>query len=447
MTGGIDIRYRFEPAVEKVERAGDRVAIHVKNWKTLNISPAAPAHADAIVALVEGVTLERLAEVAGSAKVASHYLERFSRARLLVWDAADAEGPLARATSLTAGYRPREDAPPAEPLALSRFAYLRHDDAHMLLESGLVRAQLVLEPRGLAVLARSLEEPRTAGSDGFAAALWRLGFFEPVGLSESDARVCWEFHDLLMHEQSRFSRDQARLGLYRFEGKIPSAPAVKPAMPGTRIALPAVDPAHVRGVSGPLDEVQGRRQSIRSYVDKPLPLSALGEFLWRVGRTDRTVADGGHLRLMRLYPGGGAIHEIEFYVAVRSCEGLEPALHHYDGQAHALVRLDGSQKSVAAIVTGAAQAMVLEPGQVPPQAVIVLASRLPRLAWKYEGIAYRLALLNAGVVIELMYLVATDMRLAPCANGSGDSRLFEIATGLDPLEETALAEFALGVPA
>ena len=91
--------------------------------------------------------------------------------------------------------------------------------------------------------------------------------------------------------------------------------------------------------------------------------------------------------------------------------------------------------------------MALEAGAVPPQAVIVLASRLPRLAWKYEGIAYRLALLNAGVVIELMYLVATDMRLAPCANGSGDSRPFETATGLDPLEETAIAEFALGVPA
>ena len=60
-----------------------------------------------------------------------------------------------------------------------------------------------------------------------------------------------------------------------------------------------------------------------------------------------------------------------------------------------------------------------------------LASRLPRLAWKYEGIAYRLGLLNAGVVIELMYLVATDMKLAPCANGSGDSRPFETATGLD----------------
>ena len=82
-----------------------------------------------------------------------------------------------------------------------------------------------------------------------------------------------------------------------------------------------------------------------------------------------------------------------------------------------------------------------------PDVTIVLASRLPRLAWKYQGMAYRASLMNAGVVFELMYLVATDMNLAPCANGSGDSRLLEEATGIDPFEETALAEFCIAVPA
>jgi SagB-type dehydrogenase family enzyme len=72
---------------------------------------------------------------------------------------------------------------------------------------------------------------------------------------------------------------------------------------------------------------------------------------------------------------------------------------------------------------------------------------LSRLAWKYEGMAYRASLMNAGVVFELMYLVATDMGLAPCANGTGDSRLLEEAAGLDPFEETPIAEFVLAMPA
>jgi SagB-type dehydrogenase family enzyme len=82
-----------------------------------------------------------------------------------------------------------------------------------------------------------------------------------------------------------------------------------------------------------------------------------------------------------------------------------------------------------------------------PDLTIVIASRLPRLAWKYQGMAYRATLMNASVVFNLMYLVAIDMGLAPCANGTGDSRQLEEATGLDSFAETAIAEFALALPA
>lgn len=42
-----------------------------------------------------------------------------------------------------------------------------------------------------------------------------------------------------------------------------------------------------------------------------------------------------------------------------------------------------------------------------------------------------------------MYLVATAMGLAPCALGNGDPALFAAASGIDALEETSVAEFAL----
>jgi SagB-type dehydrogenase family enzyme len=99
------------------------------------------------------------------------------------------------------------------------------------------------------------------------------------------------------------------------------------------------------------------------------------------------------------------------------------------------------------IVERSSAAMGLTKEERQPDLTIVIASRLPRLAWKYQGMAYRASLMNAGVVFHLMYMVATDMGLAPCANGTGDSRLLEQATGLDSFEETAIGEFVLGVPA
>jgi hypothetical protein len=46
-----------------------------------------------------------------------------------------------------------------------------------------------------------------------------------------------------------------------------------------------------------------------------------------------------------------------------------------------------------------------------------------------------------------MYLVATAMGLAPCALGSGDSAAFALLSGLDPLIEPSIADFALGTRA
>ena len=74
----------------------------------------------------------------------------------------------------------------------------------------------------------------------------------------------------------------------------------------------------------------------------------------------------------------------------------------------------------------------------------VLAARLPRVAWKYTGLAYALVLKHVGVVFQTMYLVATAMGLAPCAVGLGDSDLFAQAADTDYYAETSVGEFLLG---
>ena len=84
-----------------------------------------------------------------------------------------------------------------------------------------------------------------------------------------------------------------------------------------------------------------------------------------------------------------------------------------------------------------------QPGQ-PPQCLVVLSSRLPRLAWKYEAIAGKVSYMNAGVVLQSLYLVCTDLDLNGCAVGSGRPKLFAVATGNSVWEETSIAEFGFG---
>lgn len=455
MNTGIQLVYRFNDDVLSAERAGDRITLDVKSWRPLSFTPKASAYADAIMALAgKGCTLRQFeaigsasGEPALAAKAARYYFERFARGRLLAWSIADGDKELARVEALADRYQPRLDDPPVTALHLCRFAYLHGAEAGTVLESGLTPARISFEGDGLQALADVLARPRPAGQDAFAEALWRLGFLDVAMPTESEARRCWEFHDLLMHSVSRQNRSFARIGAsYRFEKQFPSAPAVKPPMAGEAVGLPPVDAARIRQSSGALDAVQGRRKSIRSFADAPISLTALGEFLWRTCRTTAHIPSKTQDLLSRPYPAGGSINELEFYIAVRRCDGLEPAIYHYDSHGHRCVRIADSGAFAAQIVDRSANAMGLEAGDQRPDVTIVITSRLPRLAWKYEGMAYRASLMNAGVVFQTMYLVATDMGLAPCGNGTGDSRILAEAVGLDMFEETAIAEFVLALP-
>jgi SagB-type dehydrogenase family enzyme len=456
MKDSVRLDYRFNADVTSVERKGDRITLNIANWRPLSFTPKTTALADADMALTgPGAALARLVEIAAAAGEAAgaepafdYYVERFTRGRLLTWTIADDTGELARVEAQANRWRPRPDPPPAGDLHLCRFAYLRRDEAAVALYSGLARARILLGPRGLAALAELLARPRPAAPGSFAEALWQTGFLDLAQPVESEARRCWEFHDLLAHEAGRTNREVAPVGgTYRFEGKFPSPPAIKPSMPGERIALAPVDATRIRQHSESLDAVQTRRQSIRRFASEAISRAALAEFLWRVCRTTGHQASEQQDVISRPYPAGGSINELEFYLAVRRCDGLEPALYHYDSHGHFLVRIAGSEATAAGIVGRSAAAMGLGEADQKPDVTIVIASRLPRLAWKYQGMAYRATLMNAGVVFNLMYLVAIDMGLAPCANGTGDSRQLEAATGLDRFTETAIAEFALSLPA
>jgi SagB-type dehydrogenase family enzyme len=271
----------------------------------------------------------------------------------------------------------------------------------------------------------------------------------------SGAADGWDLHDLLFHARSRFGRhDGSFAGTFRRAARgMPAPPAVKPPGLGRRVTLmrPSLDT--LAATDPNLVEVMERRSSIRDFADTPLPFDALSTWLFRVARV-RGLASmeidlpGGRSRSLevssRPYPAGGRAYELELYLAVRSCEGLDPGMYHYDPLRHELEDVGAAPEAVsgtlgyACICAGIAD---------PPQCVIVVASRLARLAWKYDAIGYAATLKHVGVLYEAMYLVATAMGLAPCALGSGDIDAFARATGLDPLEETSVGEFMLGVPA
>jgi SagB-type dehydrogenase family enzyme len=206
------------------------------------------------------------------------------------------------------------------------------------------------------------------------------------------------------------------------------------------------DLAHLRTADLPLTTVLEDRRSLRQYGERPITLDQIGELLYRVARVRRLRpidAAGGpcYEASDRPYPSGGATYDLEVYVTVARCDGLEAGLYHYDPLGHRLVSVAGPGPDTEALIREAAEAALLN---CPPQVLLVVASRFQRIAWKYSGNAYALTLKHVGILFQSIYLVATAMGLAPCALGGGDSRRFAVASGSDFFAESAVGEFLVG---
>lgn len=470
--GPLQFRWRTRPGVTIAPDGADALAIAVDGDTSARLRPgAALSVALARFGAADGVSEEEIVAAAGgdaAAVARAHYaLRRFVGNGLLVCDVLDPDSPAPLATVLprrrdfvleggtsAPGVGGRDASagaggPPTQ-ARLSRFAFLRRDDDTLLLACPGAGCELLLhDERAAGSFAAAAFAPvAVEAEDGDArTALLRLalahGLLEAAGAQESPAQASWEFHDRMFHHAARSFDDLVvRGGTFRFDGTLPSPPAVRPPHAGSEHALPAVEED---ASSQPLREVMERRRSRREMSEQPLPLRSLATVLWRVARTTAHDRTGPQQTIRRPYPSGGSLHELEFYVAVGRCEGLEPGFYHYRGDAHSMTELPDAAAPAAAMLESAARAWGQE--GAPPQVLVVLASRLPRLAWKYSGIAYKVSLLNAGVAIQSLYLVTTDLSLAGAAVGSGDPGLFAQATGCDPFEETSIAEFGFGAAA
>ncbi|WP_336209464.1 SagB family peptide dehydrogenase [Nonomuraea sp. LPB2021202275-12-8] len=340
-------------------------------------------------------------------------------------------------------------APPcAAPYRMSRFAVLRCDGERLVADTPLGETSIaVLDPRVAAalcgpldegLLARHLaleeQEARQLAGELLDARIL-VGEKEAAAEREEFPLMAWEPQDLWLHHRSRAGAHAFPLGgTYPLDGRRAPEPVARTYPEADAVALPP--PAGLGEVS--LTQVLGERASVREHDDAhPITLAQLGEFLYQVQRLTVMDRDLGR----RPYPTPGSLCDLEIYAVVNRCAGLDPGVYHHDSLGHRLERLGelGPQAlGVLRYAEGATGAGRL------PQVGLVLTCRVGRLMWKYESIAYALALKQAGVVMELMYLVATALGLAPCAVGTGDGRAFAAAAGLDPLAEPAVGDFVLG---
>jgi len=356
----------------------------------------------------------------------------------------------------------------ADVLVLSRFAYLRRRGNEMVLESPRAGALFkICDPKiatAIAMLSSPQQIKQLRRQDGFPGVellallvdcqiLFKIDAASQSGLRPAegdDNLVLWDFHDLLFHTRSTEGRHGNPLGgVYPYADVISPLPAVRPRWPGKKIDLRKFAAAHSQPIS-PVAKLLRERHSTRSFDDqRPITLAELSRFLdstARVlsrGKSRIDLADAGPVieYAVRPYPSAGASYELELYLAVNKCEGLARGFYHYDAGGHTLVLIGPGTPEFEALLTGAEFAM---DAPAAPQILITIAARFGRISWKYSSIAYALILKDVGVLMQTLYMMATDMGLGGCAIGITNIDLFAKMTGIEFYIEGPVGQFAIG---
>jgi SagB-type dehydrogenase family enzyme len=349
-------------------------------------------------------------------------------------------------------------------VVLSRFAYLRRRGNEMVLESPRAGALFRIGDPGIGSTLAALSRPQKISRLRRHATSFNLVLLEllldsqillklnaksgdGVRVNEGDGNlVLWDFHDLVFHTRSTEGRQANPVGsTFAHANAVSPLPAVRPPWPGKRIDLckfSAPEPI------SPFARLLRERHSIRDFDDQhPVTFAELAQFLDTAARVLSEWKSGANFGVpeitysARPYPSAGSAYELELYLAVSNCEGLERGFYHYDAGGHALVAIGVPTQQLQAL-SAAAEFAMDAPG--PPQVLITIAARFGRISWKYSSIAYSLILKDVGSMIQTFYLTATDMGLGGCAIGTGNIDLFAKMTELEFHVEGPVGQFALG---
>lgn len=181
------------------------------------------------------------------------------------------------------------------------------------------------------------------------------------------------------------------------------------------------------------------RKSNRVFKNESLTLEQLSFLLW----TTQGVKGirGNNYATERLVPSGGARHPLETYITVFNVNSLEKGVYHYLPMEHALEFIksdDNLEESVVESLEGQKWA--------GKSAVVFFYSAVPyRSEWRYPLEAHKLIFLDAGHVVQNLYLSCGAVGCGTCAIAAFNQELADSLLKFDGEDEFVIYAAPVGV--
>lgn len=221
------------------------------------------------------------------------------------------------------------------------------------------------------------------------------------------------------------------------EKHVAQPPLTKPASSGRVILLN-------REFDGVIKEADyltllQERKSCRIFKEESLTLEQLSFLLWSTQGVK--AIRGNNYATVRPVPSAGARHAFETYLAVFKVEGLENGIYHYLPMEHAIEFLSAPEDLEQTVT-----ASLCEQKWAGRSAAVFFYSAVPyRSEWRYGVEAHKLMLLDAGHVVQNLYLSCHAIGCGTCAIAAFDQVKADALLGLDGDDEFVVYASPVGV--
>lgn len=177
------------------------------------------------------------------------------------------------------------------------------------------------------------------------------------------------------------------------------------------------------------------RRSVREYKEEPLSLAEIAQILWAAQGISEGAGESPVFRprgRLRTAPSAGALYPLEVYVVAGEVAGLEKGIYKYIPQRHGLIKVQEGDKRASLSKAALWQAWVKNaPG------VLVISGVYERTSAKYGQRAERYVHMEAGAVVQNVYLQAVSLGLGTVVVGAFNDRdvkkVLDLPKGEDPL--------------
>ncbi|MCY9160800.1 SagB family peptide dehydrogenase [Bacillus atrophaeus] len=142
-------------------------------------------------------------------------------------------------------------------------------------------------------------------------------------------------------------------------------------------------------------------------------------------------------KVQRWAPTGGNLGSCQIYILALSVKGLVPNCYYYQHLDHSLAKIGPSLteeeiKKQMTDITGLTEDQL-------PKALVFFTGAYERVASKYNGFAYKVIHLDAGVALSQMHAVSTGLGITLSAVDQWNEQELITCLGLDPKKEPVTA--------